>query len=105
MTLSQTQAEFLYHKLQSVCGLKKGSIAIIKHSVRRRELGWNNSWDTYMSNFIGCEFEVVDINEHGIKLYSTGYRYPFYVLESPDLDVEAIKKETIKVLTLFKESL
>lgn len=76
-----TKEQEAYLILQEASGLKIGDTVKILRRANNYEMGWENIWDIpAMSNYIGIESKITDINGNGIVL-NNDYAFPFFVLE------------------------
>jgi hypothetical protein len=73
-----------YEKMQSECGIKVGDTVKILRAAESFEMGWDAGWNRLMTNTIGMEGVVIDIDGlYGIKIDidHRSWSYPFFVLE------------------------
>jgi hypothetical protein len=87
MGYEERQREFLEDN-----GLKLGSIVRVRERIEEMDDGWGCSWVDGMNDFIGGDFEIVDIRGFdGIGLCYTGdeddppYFFPYSAIETTNM--------------------
>lgn len=95
--------EKAYLEMQKGCGINVGDSVEVLREASSHELGWNNSWNHYMSDSIGKTLKVTNIDDFGIRLLNDkcnglGYEFPFFVLR------KVAKSKTVKVICEGKET-
>jgi len=83
------ELEKAYLEMQNNCGIEKGDIVKVLHEAQGFAMGWQNGWNSNMSESIGKEFIVNSINSSGI--YLGGYGYACFILHNIKSCVMIIK--------------
>lgn len=69
-----------YELNQLASGIKTGDLVRVTQTASSYERGWQNTWESAMTDSVGLTFTVTDINScAGIS--SGIYSYPYFVLE------------------------
>lgn len=94
----KAEAEFI-----KLFGIRKGSKVIILRQCKSREVGWNNSWDTPMNDYIGKEVKVERICDNGTGIMVNpfvgakndfDYKFPFFALQPVPRENVTIKLDS-----------
>tara|TARA_R110002167_G_scaffold98020_1_gene258213 strand:- start:279 stop:668 length:390 start_codon:yes stop_codon:yes gene_type:complete len=82
----------LYNKLHEAIiketGLKEGDTVKILRKAKSGELGWENTWNVRMNDYVGGEYEVNTLSQYGVTLVGRYYTYPIHILEIVKVKVE-----------------
>ena len=63
-------------------GLKVGDTVKVLRKAKSGELGWSNTWDEGMDEYVGEELEVKTLKSRsGVTLVGRYYSYPIHILE------------------------
>lgn len=87
MTDERTPIEIAYDAALAALNLKEGDLVTVTREWSNYHLGWNNSWEEEMADFLGkpCTVVRVALKRRGIRLSWEGgeidYCFPPYVLK------------------------